>query len=382
MNPQAGHSVLLAGTGAYLPGEPIPFDQIEQVLGAFDDVPPDFQRWLKRTRSLMKQLLGMEYYYYAIDPQTGEKTETPSTLAAKAGARALEAAGVTPEEVELLIYAGAASDRWVCPPTSVFVQQHLGIPGCAEMSIHSNCTSTYKALRIATDAIAYGRHKTVLVVSANQVSNLFHARTMNQQKLTRQQALMRWFLCDGAGALVLKRDDGQQAGLRVYHTFLESVGIHAPPQMFTQVGATTHMAEAYAQGLHHLTQDFQQVSQIGPRFFIDGMRRFAAELGLDPDDRTHFDHIAYFLANVPADHLVELGMEEARAQWGMGLERLKAVLYSTVARRGYTGPAAMPITLDKLVREAPLQDGQFIVSFVTESSKWMNAGFVMRYQQP
>jgi 3-oxoacyl-[acyl-carrier-protein] synthase III len=371
--------VRIAGTGSYLPGKPVPFDDIEKVLGEFDQIPPDFKKWIDRSRKMMKQLLGMEYYYYAVDPETGERTETPSTLAAKAAQRALEAAAVKPEEVDLLLYAGAAQDRWVCPPTSTFVQQHLGIERCAEMSIHSNCTSTYKALQIATDAIAYGRYRTVLLTCANQTSNLFHAKTINQAQLTRHQAMMRWFLCDGGGAMVLTRDDGASPGLRVYNTFLESVGTHHEPHMFTQVGATTNMSEAYAKGLHHLNQNFQQVSTIGPSFFLDGMKRFAATLGLDPEDGSNFENVAYFLANVPADHLVDLGMDEAKARWGLGLQRLKSVLYSTVANRGYTGPAAIAITLDELARKGTLADGQYLVSFVTESSKWMNAGFVMRY---
>lgn len=373
---QPGHRVRIAGLGSYLPGEPIAFDQIEQALGVLDEVPEELRTWLPRTRKLMKQLLGMEQYFYALDPQTGLPNETPSSLAAKAATRALEAAGLVAQDLELVIYAGASQDRWVCPPTSVFLQQALGIERCAELSIHSNCTSTYKALQVATDLIAYGRYERVLVASANQVSNLFHARTLNQAMMTRQQALMRYFLCDGAGAVVLTRDRGGP-GLRMVNTYLESVGIHEAPQMYTRVGATTRMSEAYAQGLHHLTQDFNQVSQTGPKFFIDGVQRFVAALGLTDADKPLMDRLGFFLANVPADHLVSLGMDEARARFGFALEKIRSVLYSTVANRGYTGPAAVLITLDELVKKGIVQDGHLVASFVTESSKWMNAGFLL-----
>lgn len=375
---QPGHVVRIAGTGSYLPGEPVPFDKIETVLGELDQVDDDMKKYITRSRKMMKQLLGMDYYYYALD-ENGEPNELPSTMAAKAAKSAMEAAGVEPDEVDLLIYAGAAQDRWVCPPTSAFLQQHLGIKRTAEMSIHSNCTSTYKALQVATDGIAFGRYKCAVVATSNMMSNLFNAKTMNQAKLTKHQAMMRWFLCDGSGAFVLRRsDDVGNKGLRVIDTMIESVGIAEEPHMYTNVGAATRIKDAYANGWHHLTQNFNQVSNIGPQFFMDGLKRFAAQIGVDPEDKESVMSIKYFLANVPTDHLVDIGLDVAKAQWGVALEHLQRVLYSTVSNRGYTGPAAIAITLDELVRKVGLNDGDIIASFVTESSKWMNAGFILQ----
>ena len=190
--------------------------------------------------------------------------------------------------------------------------------------------------------------------------------------------MMRWFLCDGSGAMVFQRDDLTDGkGLRVMDTMIESVGIAEEPHMYTQVGAATRIKDAYANGWHHLTQNFNQVSNIGPKFFMDGLKRFADQIGIDPTDKKTVESITYFLANVPTDHLVDIGLDEARAQWGLALEHLQRVLYSTVSNRGYTGPAAIAITLDELMRKVGLKEGDIVASFVTESSKWMNAGFLM-----
>ena len=380
MKKQPGHGVVVAGTGTFLPGDPVPYAEADRFLGEFEEVSDDFKRWYSRARRTMKELLAIEHYHYALDPVTKKATETPSTMAAKAGKMAIEAAGLRPEDIDILFYAGATQDCFITPPTSTFVQQHLGIPRCAEMSIHSNCTSTYKALQVAADQIAYGRYRTALVTSANMVSVSNLASSFSQQHLTKNQAMLRWFLSDGAGAIVLTRDDGRPQGLEVVDTFVESLGVAREPHMYAMFGSADNPIEAVSKGLHHVSQDFAQVSSIGPAFFVDGFFRFAEQLGIDPTDLDVLEQIPYVLVNLPSDHLLETGMEDWSGRVKMPVEKLKERYYSTVAGRGYTGPAAVLITLDELLRKGKLGHGQHVMSLVTESSKWMNAGFMMKYR--
>jgi 3-oxoacyl-[acyl-carrier-protein] synthase III len=377
MRQQPGHPVRMAAAGSFLPGNPIPYEDADRVLGEFTGADEAFRTWYARARRTMKQLLGIEHYYYAIDPETRQPTETPSSMAAKAGRRALETAGIDPSEVDLLVYAGATQDHFVTPPTSTIVQQHLGIERCAELSIHSNCTSTYKAIQVAADQIAYGRYRTALVTSANMVSVSNLAESFAQQHLTKAQAMLRWFLCDGGGAVVLTRGEGP--GFSVVDTFTESLGTKHPPHMCAPFGSAHNPITAVAQGLHHVGQDFTQVSQIGPAFFVDGFIRFAEQLGIDVSDERVLERIPHVLVNVPSDHLVETALEDWSGRVRFPVEKLKERYYSTVANRGYTGPAAVLITLDELMRKHTLRDGDCVMSLVTESSKWMNAGFLLRY---
>ena len=380
MRRQPGHPVRIAGTGSFLPGEPVAYEDVDKVLGAFDQADPELQRWYARARQTMRQLLGMEHYYFAVDPVSRAITETPSTLAAKAARQALGMAGLAPSDIDILYYAGSAQDSYVCPPTSTFVQQHLGIERGREISIHANCTSTYKAIQVATDQIALGRYRTALVTSANMVSGGALAASLSQQALTRNQAMMRLFLCDGAGALVLTRDEGQGRGFEVYDTFIESVGGAQEPQMYTRYGSASVVPEAFAQGHHHLTQNMAMVSSVAVEVFLGGLQRFAEQLGVDLAAPETAEQVAWFLANVPSDHLVEAAREEFSKRSGVPLELLESHYYSTVANRGYTGPAAIAISLDQLLRTDAVPDGKFVMSFVTESSKWMNAGFLLRYR--
>lgn len=380
MRRQPGHPVLITGTGSYLPGAPVPYEDIDRVLGELDQADPDLQRWYTRAKATMRQLLGMEVYYFALDPETRQPTETPSTLAAKAAERALQAAGMKASDIDILFYAGCSQDAFICPPTSAFVQQHLGIEVCAEMSIHANCTSTYKAIQVAADQIALGRYDTALVTTASMVSGHARAETLNQHKLTRHQALLRLFMCDGGGALVLTRDDGRRPAFEVYDTFVESVGGRDEPRMSSRYGSASVAPAAIAAGDHHVTQDMSVVGGLGVERFVGGVQRFLEQLGVDTDDPEFRAQATHLLANVPSEHLVETGLEDLSARYRVSMDHLRSIYTSTVAKRGYTGPAAVAITLDGLLRDRAVADGKFVLSFVTESSKWMNAGFALRYR--
>lgn len=377
--------VKVVGAGAYLPGEPIKFHDIEKVLGELTDTSDDFKKWYKRTRNLMYQILGMENYYYAIDPKTGDTNETCAGMSAKAARLALEMAQVEPNEVDLLIYGGSSNDRFICPPTSAFIQQELGIEYCAEMSIHSNCTATYKALQVASDLIANGRYKTALVCSSNLVSSALKASFYNQAKLEKNSAILRWFLCDGAGAIVLKADESGSPGMYFMDSYVESVGAKYPPHMYNQMGCSSlGPRQDYEVGNHHVVQDYRDVSQLGPKLFIEGFLKFCDQLRNrlgDEEYRRRVHDATYFLVNVPTKHLIDLTADELKVKFKELRDAKFDMYYSTTEKRGYTGPAAILLTLDKILRTETFRDRETLISFVTESSKWMNAGFVMEYRK-
>ena len=114
----------MSGVGSFSPGEPVPFDRIEDVLGRIADAPPRIMKRIERLRRLMKDMLGIEYSHYAIDPDTREMTETNTSMAAKAARKALSAANTKAEDIELIVHAGILYD-YLCPPTSVLIQEAL-----------------------------------------------------------------------------------------------------------------------------------------------------------------------------------------------------------------------------------------------------------------
>jgi 3-oxoacyl-[acyl-carrier-protein] synthase III len=78
------HQVRVTGSGSYLPGSPLSIDEVDLALGELEDAPKRIQDWLKRMKLLMKEMLAVERYHYAIDPVSREFTEDNITMSVKA----------------------------------------------------------------------------------------------------------------------------------------------------------------------------------------------------------------------------------------------------------------------------------------------------------
>src|SRR6056297_3347878 len=122
-------AVKITGSGTYLPGKPVPFEKVDDVLGTLDEAPLKIQKWLSRIKVLMKEMLEVERYYFAIDPETKEVTEDNITMSVKAAKEAIEMAGIKPTDIGLITYGSAHQDQM--PTASVLIQESLGIEQCA-----------------------------------------------------------------------------------------------------------------------------------------------------------------------------------------------------------------------------------------------------------
>ena len=101
--------------------------------------------------------------------------------------------------------------------------------------------------------------------------------------------------------------------------------------------------------------------------FLKGLKRMLAKHPVD------IEKIRYFQVNFPSKHISELIMDECAV---LGIAR--KTLYSKMAAMGYTGPPMALLCLDKIRKEEQLRNSDIILSFVTEVSKFMQAGYVMQ----
>ncbi|MCX6267249.1 MAG: hypothetical protein NTW16_07825 [Bacteroidetes bacterium] len=103
--------VKVVGSGSFLPGMPIPADEVDHYLGELTAAPDKIRKWLKRMRLLMKELLEVEYYHFALDPITREFTEDNVTMSVKASLEAISDAGLIPENIDLIVYGSTHQDQ-------------------------------------------------------------------------------------------------------------------------------------------------------------------------------------------------------------------------------------------------------------------------------
>ncbi|MEI7662901.1 MAG: ketoacyl-ACP synthase III family protein [Bacteroidota bacterium] len=362
--------VKIAGSGSFLPGNPIPPEEVDSYLGELPHAPEKVRKWLKRIRPLMKEMLEVEYYHFAIDPVTRQFTEDNVTMSVKAAKAAIAAAGMVPGDIDLIVYGSAHQDQM--PTASVRIQEALGITECAEISVHANCTSAYKALLIGADMIRNGRYRTALVISSGISSSELVAEYYNQPLVRKEELFLRYFLSDGAAAILLSAADECRNGLFVEYTYIESVGGLKPSAMGNRRPAYYMNPKVeFELGYHHLAQMFRE--ELRENFhdadgsvFLKGLKRMLAKYPAD------LNRVKFFQVNFPSRHISELIMDECAE---LGIER--NTLYSKMASMGYIGPPMALLCLDKIIREETLNNGDIILSFVTEVSKFMQGGYVI-----
>jgi 3-oxoacyl-[acyl-carrier-protein] synthase-3 len=165
----------VAGLGSVLPDRIVPNEWFESLIDTSDE-------WI-RDRT------GIRERHFAVEGQT------TSDLATEAARRALETAGIAPEQVDLVVCATLTGDTPI-PSTAVWMQQKLGIAAPA-FDINAACAGFSYAMSSATAFIESGQAETVLVAGAEILS-----RVMNFED--RATCVL---FGDGAGALVLRRSE-------------------------------------------------------------------------------------------------------------------------------------------------------------------------------
>jgi 3-oxoacyl-[acyl-carrier-protein] synthase-3 len=315
---------------------------------------------------------GVQTRHFAVDPETGDMTHNFSSMAEKAARNALDMAKLDPKQLDLVIISCPSYDQST-PPTSALLQERLGIQNCAEMEIHSNCTGVGKGVQVAFDALRCGRYRTALVCYSQLSSIYLRSCYFNQPKMDKVHAALRWILADGAGAVVLQ--GGNAGGHEVMGTFVESVGAGRPAGMTAGGAAADLMQSArqipqlYDAGLHHLWQDFTAVNDNAAPLLLQGLVRFTEQMKIQPGTVDHY------VVSIPTWQLYEDHIPAFLDRLNITREKIKF----RSNRIGYCGGAATLLHLDEMVRTGEIQPGQLAVVHAVESSKWMTAGFAVRW---
>lgn len=142
------------------------------------------------------------------------ENQATSDLAAEAARRALASAGVSAEEIQLIIVATVTPDMFF-PSTACFVQKKIGATNAVCFDISAACSGFLYALQVARHFINTGNRATALVIGAEKLSSLVNWKDRNTCVL----------FGDGAGAVVLRRaEEETEASGRVLATVMGSDG--------------------------------------------------------------------------------------------------------------------------------------------------------------
>ena len=301
----------IAGTGSYLPEKVLTNADMAQFVDTSDE-------WIQARTGIRQRHVAAE-------------GETTSDLAYEAGLRAMEAAGITGADVQLLI-VGTTTPDLIFPSTACLVQHRLGANGCMAFDVNAACSGFMYSLSIADQFIRAGTIKTALVIGAETLTRMLDWSDRGTCVL----------FADGAGAVVLKADD--ETGIISTHMHADGAYKHL---LWNPVGVSAgfKMDEKNA-GV--------RVLMAGSEVFKVAVKTLDAvvEETLDANgiDRHAIDWL------IP--HQANLRIIQATAKrLDMPMERVIV----TVDKHGNTSSGSVPLALDEAVRSGKVQRGQLLL---------------------
>ncbi len=183
-------AVSIVGTGSYVPEKVLTNADLEKLVDTTDE-------WIVSRTGIKERRIAAE----------GEFT---SHMATKAAQRAMEQAGVTAEEIQLIVVATVTPDTFF-PSTACHVQRQLGAKNAACFDISAACSGFLYGIEVAQQFISNHTYETILVIGADRLSSIVNWKDRNTCVL----------FGDGAGAAILRyRADSHG----VINTFMGSDG--------------------------------------------------------------------------------------------------------------------------------------------------------------
>ncbi|MBY0304729.1 MAG: 3-oxoacyl-ACP synthase [Sphingomonas sp. 28-62-20] len=298
---------VITGTGSALPARRVSNAELAETVDTSDE-------WIvERTGIRFRHIAG--------------EGETTATLAADACRAALDAAGRTANEIDLIVLATATPDQ-TFPSSATKVQAMLGIDDCVAFDVAAVCSGFLYALHVADSLIRTGAARRALVIGAETFSRL----------LDWEDRTTCVLFGDGAGAIVLEGESGGDRG--VLHSRLHADGRH---------------------------------NQL---LYVDGGPSTTGTVGkVRMKGREVFRHAVVNLATVMEEVLSASGFSAQDVDWvvphqanarildatarKLGLPPEKVIM--TVDQHANTSAASVPLALDVAVRDGRIKRGALLV---------------------
>ncbi len=305
----------ITGTGSYMP---------EQIRTNFD-----IEKMVDTTNDWIVARTGIEERRIAAE---GEYT---SDMATRAAERALEMAGVSASEIDLIVL-GTITGDYPWPATACIVQQNLGANNAYAYDISAACTGFVYALGCANDFIQSGRGKKVLVIGAETLSRIIDWTDRNTCVL----------FGDGAGAVLLEASEDGDAGLLSSH--MHSDGSYF--DLLYQPGFGTRImlsAENYDNRSNYLKMQGNEVFKVAVRSLTSVSLEALEANGLSASD------VSLFIPHQANKRILEATAKRIKLNDDQ--------VYINVHKYGNTSGATIPVAMDEANRAGMLNAGDIIL---------------------
>ncbi|MBU1360813.1 MAG: ketoacyl-ACP synthase III [Gammaproteobacteria bacterium] len=302
----------ITGTGSYLPPRRVTNEDLAKDLAA---------RGIETSDEWIVARTGIHARHFA------DADVTSSDLAFAAAKQAIEAAGRSASDIDLIVVATSTPDM-VFPSSACILQNKLGIAGCPAFDVQAVCSGFVYALTVADAMIRTGMAKCALVVGAEVFSRILDFTDRTTCVL----------FGDGAGAVVLEASDEPGILASDLHADGKHVGILCVPG---------HVSGGNVIGSPLLHMDGQAVFKLAVRVLEEAARATLQKAGKSDTD---IDWLIPHQANIRI-------MEGTAKKLKLPLEKLIV----TVNEHGNTSAASIPLALDVAVRSGKIRPGDLVM---------------------
>ena len=316
-NAKSKRTVSIIGTGSYVPERVLTNADLEKMVETNDE-------WIVTRTGIRERSIAAD-------------DESTSDLAAKAALAAMENAGITADEIDLILVATITPDMFF-PSTACFVQTKIGAKNAACFDVSAACSGFLYAVEIAQQFITSQTFNTILVVGADKLSSIVNWKDRNTCVL----------FGDGAGAAILRH---RAHGHGVIATRMGSNGDLATLLQVPGGGCACPITPENApQNLNTIHMEGRETFKHAVTNMVESARKVLDDAGLTPED----------LACV-IPHQANLRIISAVA------ERLEVPIDRIMVnldRYGNTSAAAVAIALDEANRTGRMKVGDYVLLVV------------------
>ncbi len=314
--PLSRFGAVIAGTGCALPERRLTNADLEKLVETTDD-------WIvQRTGMRERRMAG-----------PGEST---STLATRAAEKALADAGVSAQEIDLIIVATLTPDM-LTPGTACIVQHNLGIQRhIGAFDLNAACSGFVYALSTAAQFVQNGSYKHILVIGAETLSRVIDYTDRNTCIL----------FGDGAGAAVISRSDESTHGLQAFSLGANGAGA---PFITIPAGSSLHPATAatVADRMHYLKMNGREVYKFAVHQMTESLRAAMEACNLTAET------VKLVVPHQVNQRIIDSATEK------MGFPKDK--VFINIDRYGNTSAASVPIALDEARKSGRCGKGDWII---------------------
>lgn len=304
----------IVGTGSYLPEKVLTNEELEKIVDTTDE-------WILTRTGIRERRITAN-------------GEASSTLATNAARRALDMAGVSPEELDIIVVGTVTPDMFF-PSVGCLVQDALGAKKAVAFDLSAGCSGFVYGLSVADNFLKNGQYKKALVVG-----------TENLSKVTDYQDRGTCVLLgDGSGAVVLVAEEGHQG---ILSTHLHSDGSYK--DLLFQPGGGSRVPpthESIDERLHYLKMDGNKLFKIAVKSLEDVVLEAIAHNNIKESD-----------IDLLIPHQANLRIIQAIAK---RLNLPEEKVFVNIHKYGNTSSASIPIALDEANRAGRIQEDNLLL---------------------